>query len=267
MSTRSRSSWLRASLAALALGIVAIAGFARDATTDLQKKYDAIVERLDKAEKEHAKAFEAEKDREARQTLRDNPASEPFLPEFISFAREAKGNELAVSAWMRVVVIGADCGRKEEAIEAIDTLLAEYVKSPALESLPNLISRSLSRFLGKEKTDASLQTLIEKSPHKAVQAPAIFIRASTIMRDKKASPERIAEARALLVRLQKDYADIKPKRGPSYAEQAEGILFEIDNLQIGKVAPDFETIDENGVKFKLSDYRGKVVVLDFWGIW
>ena len=38
-------------------------------------------------------------------------------------------------------------------------------------------------------------------------------------------------------------------------------------LQIGKVAPDIVGEDIDGVKFKLSDYRGKVVVLDFWGDW
>lgn len=39
------------------------------------------------------------------------------------------------------------------------------------------------------------------------------------------------------------------------------------NLQIGKVAPDIEGKDLDGVVFKLSDYRGKVVMLDFWGDW
>ena len=38
-------------------------------------------------------------------------------------------------------------------------------------------------------------------------------------------------------------------------------------LSIGKVAPEIESEDIDGVKFKLSDYRGKVVVLDFWGDW
>ncbi|HIA62051.1 MAG TPA: redoxin domain-containing protein [Planctomycetes bacterium] len=38
-------------------------------------------------------------------------------------------------------------------------------------------------------------------------------------------------------------------------------------LSIGKVAPEIEAEDIDGVKFKLSDYRGKVVVLDFWGDW
>jgi peroxiredoxin len=33
------------------------------------------------------------------------------------------------------------------------------------------------------------------------------------------------------------------------------------------VAPNFESIDENGQKFAVADYKGKVVVLDFWGNW
>jgi thiol-disulfide isomerase/thioredoxin len=36
---------------------------------------------------------------------------------------------------------------------------------------------------------------------------------------------------------------------------------------IGNLAPDIEGVDLDGERFKLSDYRGKVVVLDFWGDW
>ena len=32
-------------------------------------------------------------------------------------------------------------------------------------------------------------------------------------------------------------------------------------------APDIIGHDLDGVPFKLSDYRGKVVVIDFWGDW
>jgi hypothetical protein len=46
-----------------------------------------------------------------------------------------------------------------------------------------------------------------------------------------------------------------------------GELFEMRNLSIGQVAPEIEGEDIDGVAFKLSDYRGKVVVLDFWGHW
>ena len=39
------------------------------------------------------------------------------------------------------------------------------------------------------------------------------------------------------------------------------------DLEIGKVAPNIEAEDLDGVKFNLTDYRGKVVVIDFWGDW
>jgi thiol-disulfide isomerase/thioredoxin len=35
--------------------------------------------------------------------------------------------------------------------------------------------------------------------------------------------------------------------------------------RIGQVAPEIDGEDLDGVRFKLSDYRGKVVLLDFWG--
>jgi hypothetical protein len=41
----------------------------------------------------------------------------------------------------------------------------------------------------------------------------------------------------------------------------------ISKLLIGKVVPDIAGEDTDGKPFKLSDYRGKVVLLDFWGHW
>jgi hypothetical protein len=38
-------------------------------------------------------------------------------------------------------------------------------------------------------------------------------------------------------------------------------------LDIGNLALEIDGEDIDGKKFKLSDYRGKVVVLDFWGNW
>ena len=36
---------------------------------------------------------------------------------------------------------------------------------------------------------------------------------------------------------------------------------------IGTPAPEIDGEDADGIRFKLSDYRGKVVMLDFWGHW
>jgi hypothetical protein len=44
-------------------------------------------------------------------------------------------------------------------------------------------------------------------------------------------------------------------------------VFKLERLQVGMVAPDIVAPDLDGVEFSLSDYRGKVVVIDFWGDW
>ena len=41
-------------------------------------------------------------------------------------------------------------------------------------------------------------------------------------------------------------------------------LFDIRHLSVGKPVPDVEGEDQDGQKFKISDYKGKVVLLDFW---
>jgi peroxiredoxin len=62
------------------------------------------------------------------------------------------------------------------------------------------------------------------------------------------------------------YGDIKTSRGP-LGDLARRELYELRNLRIGKPAPEIEGEDIDGKRLKLSDYRGKVVVLDFWGHW
>ena len=263
MSTGTRPIWMRAFLAACTLGLAALFVDARTVNADLQKKLDEIVGRYEKAQSDFQKALDAA-DKSERAKMRENQPGEEFIDEFAKLATEAKGSEVAAKAWMRVADLAVDFGRKEDALKAVETLVDDHVKSAELEKLPALIVSDLGRFMGKEKTEATLRLLAEKSPHKTVQAGSLYGVASTILRDKKASAERTAEARKMMERLQKEYADVK---NPAYAALAEATLFEIDNLQIGKVAPDFEVTDENGVKFKLSDYRGKVVVIDFWGNW
>jgi hypothetical protein len=60
------------------------------------------------------------------------------------------------------------------------------------------------------------------------------------------------------------FGDVALPGGETVAERAKAELFEIRNLSVGKQAPDIEGEDQDGKHFKLSDYQGKVVLLDFW---
>ena len=50
-------------------------------------------------------------------------------------------------------------------------------------------------------------------------------------------------------------------------EVAKAELYELNHLSLGKVAPEIEGEGIDGKELKLSDYRGKVVVLSFWASW
>ena len=50
-------------------------------------------------------------------------------------------------------------------------------------------------------------------------------------------------------------------------KKAQDELFVLENLTVGSKAMDIVGTDLEGEEFKLSDYRGKIVFLDFWGDW
>jgi hypothetical protein len=53
------------------------------------------------------------------------------------------------------------------------------------------------------------------------------------------------------------------QRPPNAPSQPQGL----PEVQVGREAMEIEAEDLDGKTFKLSDYRGKVVLLDFWGNW
>jgi hypothetical protein len=72
------------------------------------------------------------------------------------------------------------------------------------------------------------------------------------------------EAEAFFEQAAEKYGDVKLAGGGTVGKKAKAELFEIRHLSVGKEAPDIEGEDQDGKRFKLSDYRGKVVLLDFW---
>ncbi len=62
------------------------------------------------------------------------------------------------------------------------------------------------------------------------------------------------------------FAELNPKY--SYTALMQEVAGKVSNpIEIGNVAPDFEGETPDGRKIKLSDFRGKYVLIDFWASW
>jgi peroxiredoxin len=90
-----------------------------------------------------------------------------------------------------------------------------------------------------------------------------------------ADADRLASAaEQAFERVVREYGDCPNLRSrgarpatTTLGEEANTELFELRNLRIGKPAPNIAAEDLAGTSFKLSDYRGKVVLLVFWASW
>jgi hypothetical protein len=182
-----------------------------------------------------------------------------YIPEFRALAEEAKGTETGAQAWLWVLRLIED--DPTASWEVVETLLGDYIAFEALADVPGHLRYATSDY-GETKVVEALRALDAESPHAKVRASALFTLGGVLIEAGKK-----AEGRTCLESVIAKYGDLETFRESSYRKAAEGFLFELDHLQIGMAAPDFESVDENGVKWKLSDYRGKVTIVDFWGFW
>lgn len=67
--------------------------------------------------------------------------------------------------------------------------------------------------------------------------------------------------------LRKADPDQEYRLGVTVSQFATSAIFAIENLQVGKWAPDITGDSLAGELMSLSDYRGKVVLLSFWATW
>lgn len=159
----------------------------------------------------------------------------------------------------------------------IDSLLKE-VPSPTVENWIRLLIHHSSKGINRAESLLAFKTFFDQIPEfrKALKYNPHIV--------KKLSDEQVAfinsdinevqetEIAKYLQEIIDDYRDLKyTKQGlgasDTFGEVAIHELFELKNLRVGKVAPEIEGVDLDGTPFKLSDYRGKVVMLDFWGHW
>jgi thiol-disulfide isomerase/thioredoxin len=64
-----------------------------------------------------------------------------------------------------------------------------------------------------------------------------------------------------------EYADVTVFRGQPGGEAIQPVLYVLDNLAIGQTIPDANAQRIGGDQESLSQYRGNVLLLDFWATW
>ena len=77
--------------------------------------------------------------------------------------------------------------------------------------------------------------------------------------------ERGSRAFALAQRKWEDFQEINPY--PEYNEAVQAVLYKSLNLQSGQPAPAFTLHDLDGQPVSLSQFKGQVILLDFWASW
>ena len=244
----------------LVLGVLPFAR-AQEKRADPKAEFDKLSQDFNAAQQEYYKPYQDAKSEEEASKITLDPAKDPrksFLPKFEDLAGRAKGSDVGCNCWVWVFSnAGSDSGAQKRAFDAI---AGEYVQSPALEGFVRNLGW-MGDELGKETCDALLEKVLAQSPHDRVRAAVLLTQAGGALNDNRASAADKQAARAKLERVQKEFGTT------TYAAEAAGMIFEADHLQIGMEAPDFEAVDQDGKPWKLSDYRGKVVVVDFWGYW
>jgi hypothetical protein len=161
-------------------------------------------------------------------------------------------------AWVAKSAPMSAAGKK-----ATGLMLERHPDHPDIDRLVALIAR----MAGKD-ADTRLKALLDNNS-KRVKAAANLALARNLaekvddLADKPSEADKVvAEAETYFtaaIELYKDNADKK--------KEGEVELNAMRNLRVGKEALDIKGPDLDGKEFKLSDYRGKVVLLDFWGHW
>jgi hypothetical protein len=239
-----------------------------DSTRSAAQQYNATVAEYDKAMQAFFQEYSKAKTQEERQKIYEKkyPKVQDYSDRIMELVRKHPKDAFAVQAlvWVFQHRRGQEAGREAQAI-----LLRDYVASAEIAPVCQMMAYDTSP--DAEKT---LKSILEKNKHHEVLGQARMslaqhcqIRAEydTSLSDKE--KQRLTkEAEAAAEEVAAKYADIKDYRG-TLGKAAKSMLFELRNLAIGKQAPEIAGEDLDGKKFKLSDYRGKVVVLDFWGNW
>ncbi len=158
-------------------------------------------------------------------------------------------------------------GNVSQIVEKASTLLLEkYPNHPAVERMCAGLGRT-----GSPKDAETLKKIIEKVSNNRVKAEASLALGQNI----SAQLDRLGDNQELIDKLAVESDKYLAQAVELFdkekltvkKESTEKELKAFRTFRVGKEAPDIIGKDLDEKEFKLSDYRGKVVLLDFWGNW
>lgn len=159
--------------------------------------------------------------------------------------------------WIATVSMRRNLPPPPQAEPAFDRLVREHLGRPEISGLFPLLEI-------RPDGESVLRRIRELNADAQVRALAAFSLGSVLADDERQpTPARLREAEQLFSR---GIDEARNVRGfpADRLHNAEGSLFEVRFLSVGKKAPEFEGTNLAGKPARLSDFNGKVVVLDFW---
>jgi thiol-disulfide isomerase/thioredoxin len=225
-----------------------------------QEQYEELVQAFQKEMTDLQKQFQEAKTPQEKAKIRDKAlkdVSVGYAQKALALAKAHPKDPVAEDA---LVFVCSLPGESPLAPQALDLFLRNHAGSDKL--LP-----VLQRLAGRNDGEAILRRVhTDKSAGKAAQLQAGFFLADILREKDEPTAEQTQEAEALLAAVIDQAKHVKgvPDR---LVKQAEANLTAIRKFSIGKTAPDAQSTDLDGKAVKLSDYKGKVVVLDFWATW
>ena len=246
----------------------------REKLTSLAEQLKPLRKEVDDAEASY-KIAQGEERKQAWKTY--IATADKIMPQVVELARKDPKTATAFEALEWVAVDGRQAAYKEWGVQALQLLRDHHPENPQVDRLCATLGNRGWHFDRHEPARDFLRIAAKKNPARSVRGLATFAlatqlhyRVKNLQKQKKGDPKPLFdEAEKLFEAVLTDYADLKEPWGDkkTLGDLAKNTLFEMRHLAIGKIAPEIEGEDIDGGVFKLSDYRGKVVVLNFWGDW
>jgi hypothetical protein len=235
----------KASLFAI-IAALALPALAEDKSQSLAAEYKEISADYEKQQKEFSATYQKTPEEERKNLKFPQPAD--YSKKMIALAEKDPKSASAADALLWAV-------RHSYYDQSVGPKAIALLKEHHLESEKLGDACQMLAYNNAKENREFLVTVVEKSPHDKVKGGASLALGQMLAAENPTEAEKHLNA------------VIEKYGSKSQKERAKGELFEMHNLAIGKTAPEIEGEDVDGKKFKLSDYRGKVVVIDFWGDW